>query len=79
VRWLQRALTPAPAPPVNAIWEEISRRSIDFNGYSYSYEGTVTYEVGLNVRRDGIDCKVNGKGRTFDEALAAAWEKWPRA
>lgn len=77
MKFILRLFQRRAAPPVNDIWNEIERRKLGFTAFCSTYSMR-EYVISLSFKQDDIDCKVDGRGRTFDEALANAWEKWPR-
>jgi hypothetical protein len=70
-----------PVPSALPILTEIDRLNLCVTSYVYGGKGTCsnrTWSVTVTEEWTGFKLKVEGEGRTFDEALAAAWIKYPR-
>lgn len=69
-----------PIPSALPILAEVDRLKLGV--YCHVYGGNDfadrTWSVKLTEEWTGFEMRVEGEGRTFDEALAAAWIKYPR-
>lgn len=77
---LRNRLCP-PMPSVLPVLAEIDRLKLSVSCFVYGGNDTYanrTWSVAITEKWTGFEMKVEGEGRTFDEALAAAWIKYPR-
>lgn len=81
LRFLRNRLCP-PTPSILPVLREIDERNISMRSFVYggkrnSLGVARTYSVTLSFDDRGLEISAEAEGRTFDEALWAAWSKWP--